>query len=100
MASQNFLKALEKIPSLIETHETKAETLEKDIPALQSVVRTTWRKEDELKELKTELTAMNRKIEVSLKPIDQSEDKQENKYIKDNATDLSVEKQKRCIPKV
>ena len=80
LASQNFLKALEKIPSLIETHETKAEALEKDIPALQSVVRTTWRKEDELKELKTELAAMNRKIEVSLKPIDQSEDKQEDKH--------------------
>ena len=78
LASQNFLKALEKIPSLIETHESKAEALKKDIPALQSVVRTTWRKEDELKELKTELAAMNRKIEVSLKPIDQSEGKQED----------------------
>jgi hypothetical protein len=34
-----------------------------------------WLKEDELKELKTELAALNRKIELSLKPIDESEDK-------------------------
>jgi predicted nucleic acid-binding Zn-ribbon protein len=79
LASQNFLKALEKMPSLIETHEAKAEALAKDIPALQEVVKTIWRKEDELKELKTELTALSRKIELSLKPIDESEDKKEEK---------------------
>jgi hypothetical protein len=79
LASQNFLKALEKMPSLIETHEAKAETLAKDIPALQEVVKTTWRKEEELKELKTELAALNRNIELSLKPVDGGEDKKEEK---------------------
>ena len=79
LASQNFLKALEKMPSLIETHETKAEALAKNIPALQEVVKTVWRKEDELKDLKTELSALNRKIELSLKPLDESEDKKEEK---------------------
>jgi hypothetical protein len=79
LASQNFLKALEKMPSLIETHEAKAEELAKNIPALQEVVKTSWRKEDELKDLKTELAALNRKIELSLKPIDEGEDKKEEK---------------------
>jgi hypothetical protein len=79
LASQNFLKALEKMPSLIEHHETKAEELSKNIPALQEVVKTVWRKEDELKDLKTELSALNRKIELSLKPLDESEDKKEEK---------------------
>ena len=79
LASQNFLKALEKMPSLIETHEAKAEALAKDIPALQEVVKAVWRKEDELKKLKTELVALNRKIELSLKPIDEGEDKKEEK---------------------
>jgi hypothetical protein len=41
LASQNFLKALEKIPSLIEMHEAGAEELVKNIPALQEVVKTT-----------------------------------------------------------
>jgi hypothetical protein len=79
LASQNFLKALEKMPSLIETHEAKAESLAKDIPVLQAVVNTAWRKEDELKEVKTELAAINRKIELSLKPIDEGEDKPDKK---------------------
>jgi predicted nucleic acid-binding Zn-ribbon protein len=82
LASQNFLKALEKMPSLIENHETKAEELARDIPALQAIVNATWRKEDELKELKTELAALNRKIELSLKPVDESEDKKEEKQEK------------------
>jgi hypothetical protein len=77
LASQNFLKALEKMPSLIEHHEAKAETLARDIPALQEVVKATWRKEDVLKELKTELAALGRKIELSLKPVDQSEEDKE-----------------------
>ncbi|MDR1169769.1 MAG: hypothetical protein LBK97_02925 [Prevotellaceae bacterium] len=50
LASQNFLKALEKMPSLIETHEAKAEEPAKDIPDLQEVVKATWRREDELKD--------------------------------------------------
>jgi hypothetical protein len=83
LASQNFLKALEKMPSLIETHKTKAGDLEKDIPALQEVMKAVWRKEDELKELKTELAALNRKIELSLKPVDEGEDKKEKKQEKD-----------------
>jgi predicted nucleic acid-binding Zn-ribbon protein len=89
LASQNFLKALEKMPSLIETHEAKAEALEKDIPTLQEIVKVTWRKEDELKELKTELAALSRKIELSLKPVDEGEDKkEEEKHSPANASQI------------
>jgi hypothetical protein len=100
LASQNFLKALEKMPALIENHETKAEELARDIPALQAVVSATWRKEDELKELKTELAALNRKIELSLTPIDQSEDKEEKKQDKredeQKATSIPQEKKEQA----
>jgi hypothetical protein len=90
LASQNFLKALEKMPSLIEHHEAKAETLARDIPALQEVVKATWRKEDELKELKTELAALSRKIELSLKPVDQSEE--------DKKVEKQEDRQKISVP--
>jgi len=78
LAAQNFLKALEKMPSLIEHHEKEAEKFEINITQLRDVVSTEWRKEDELKDLKTELAAVNRKIELSLKPVDKSEEKTEN----------------------
>jgi N12 class adenine-specific DNA methylase len=74
LAVRYFLNALEKIPSLIEKYEKENEKIAKDLPVLQEVVRSTWRKENELKDLKTELAALDRKIQLSLKPIDKSED--------------------------
>jgi N12 class adenine-specific DNA methylase len=66
LASMNFLNALQKIPELMENHQVQNERLKKDIPVLQEVVNGKWRKEDELKKLKTELFALERKIKVSL----------------------------------
>jgi len=77
LAVSYFINALEKIPTLIERYEKKNAELSKDLPVLQEVKNTAWRKESELKDLKTELAGLERKIEFSLKPIEQSEDKLE-----------------------
>ena len=74
LAVNYFLNALEKIPSLIKKYETETENLKNDVPVLQEIVNTTWRRENELKDLKTELAAIDRKIQLSLKPVDQSEE--------------------------
>ena len=47
--------------------------MKKDIPVPKEVVKAVWRKEDELKELKTELNNLERQIKLSLKPIEQTE---------------------------
>jgi hypothetical protein len=65
---------LEKIPSLIEKYQADTEKISKDLPVLQEIVNSTWRREDELKELKTELAALDRKIQLSLKPVGRGED--------------------------
>ena len=77
LASMNFLNALEKIPGLIEKFKADTEKIAKDIPVLQEVVNGSWKKEEQLKDLKTELAALDRKIQLSLKPIEQSESTQE-----------------------
>ena len=77
LASMNFLNALERIPQLIENHIAKGEKLASDIPILQKTVAGVWKKEDELKDLKSEVAALERKITLSLKPIDQSDNSQE-----------------------
>ena len=77
LAVTYFLHALEKIPSLIEKYEKETEKLSKDLPVLQEIVGSTWRKENELKDLKTELAALDRKIQLSLKSVDQSDNKTE-----------------------
>lgn len=77
LASQNFLNALEKMPTLIEKYQKDADKLATDIPVLQSTMNTSWRREDELKELKTEMQTLDRKIQLSLKPIEQGDAPQE-----------------------
>jgi N12 class adenine-specific DNA methylase len=73
-----FLHALEKIPSLIKREQVEMEKLSQDLSVLKEIAGGIWRKENELKDLKTKLSALDRKIQLSLKPIDQSEDKPEN----------------------
>ena len=67
-AARNFLNALEKIPSVIDQYKAKNEVLEKEIPQLQEIVGKVWKKEDELKGLKSELAALDRKIQLELAP--------------------------------
>lgn len=69
LASTNFLKALEKIPTLIEKYQLDNQKLEKDLPVLKEVVVTTFKKEPELRELKSELDSLSRQINMSLKNI-------------------------------
>ena len=44
------------------------EALAKDIPQLQEIAGKVWKKEDELKQLKSELSALDRKIQLELAP--------------------------------
>ena len=67
-AARNFLNAMEKIPSVIDQYKAKNEVLEKEIPQLQEIAGKVWKKEDELKQLKSELAAIDRKIQLELAP--------------------------------
>ena len=68
LASMNFLNALEKLPNYIEQEQKKIAEIQKDLPVLQEVVNGTWSKEMRLGELKTELAAVERKIQLSITP--------------------------------
>ena len=67
-AARNFLNALERIPTIIDQYKAKNEVLEKEIPQLQEIAGKVWRKENELKQLKSELAALDRKIQLELAP--------------------------------
>ena len=67
-AANNFLNALQKIPSYIEQYDSRCRTLEKEIPQLQEIASKVWKREEELKSLKTELAALDRKIQLELAP--------------------------------
>jgi len=92
LAVAYFLHALEKIPSLIERCEAEIEKLSRDLPVLREIVAATWRKEDDLRDLKTELSALDRKIQLSLTPVtdgngEQDEAQHEAQHEKATAAD-------------
>ena len=72
-ACRNFINAFDSIPRLIEKYTRDNADIEKEIPVLKQLVDETWKKEDELKQLKAELAALDRRILLSLKSVDAQE---------------------------
>lgn len=66
LASTNFLKDLERIPVLLNKYESDNRTLEKDIPILKKLIMMTFKKETELKKLKSQFDLLGRQINQSL----------------------------------
>lgn len=66
IASLNFFNALERIPKLIQQYDEKIIALKQDIEVLKEMSTGTWKKEDKLKELKLEVAALERKIQLDL----------------------------------
>ena len=89
-ASQNFLNALDIMPKLLEKYQTDSDNRIKDVPILTQIVEAVWKKEDELKVLKSDLTSLERNIELSLKPIEQSEGITETKVENGATKSLSI----------
>ncbi len=100
LASKSFLNALEKIPNLIEKYKSENEKLSKDLPVLKNVIDSTFRKEPELKELKSQLESLNRQINLSLENKDKTQqvdvqqvvDTPKNNVKNDSQTDVRSER--------
>ena len=92
-AARNFLNALERIPSIIDQYKAKNEVLEKEIPQLQEIAGKVWKKEDELKQLKSELAALDRKIQLELAPPtpEVAEKENERQEVKPDASSVRYE---------
>ena len=88
-AANNFLNALQKIPSYIEQYGSRCKALEKEIPQLEEIAGKTWKKEEELKSLKAELAALDRKIQLELAPP-QEQDTAEKHEAKNIETEQSI----------
>ena len=70
-AALNPINALGTVEPLLEKFTGEREAAAKEIPQLQQVIDTPWRKEDELKALKAEAERLDRQIKQTLKPIEE-----------------------------
>lgn len=64
----NFVNVLEEIPGIIAQYEERTAKLKSDVPQLEAIIAKPWGKEDELKQLKSDLAALDRKITAALAP--------------------------------
>lgn len=67
----------------MEQYKTENANLEKELSMLREIVGGTWKKEDELKQLKSGMAALDRKIQLTLAPVEQ-----QDKQIKPTDEDL------------
>ena len=101
-ACMNFVNALEKIPGIIAQYEERTAKLKADVPILEGIMAKTWGKEDELKQLKSELAALDRKIAAELAPKHDEKDGeqiQQDKKTQNNqpATPDKSNDEKKCM---
>ncbi len=89
-ACMNFVNALEKIPGIIAQFEERTARLKADVPQLEAIIAKTWGKDDELKQLKSELAAIDRKITAELAPKREEQDGVENKQ--DSSVEVNTTK--------
>ena len=76
-ACMNFVNALEKIPGIIAQYEERTAKLKADVPQLEAIISKSWGKEEELKQLKSDLAALDRKITAELAPKHDEKDGEE-----------------------
>ena len=76
-ACMNFVNALEKIPGIVAQYEERTAKLKADVPILEGIVAKVWGKESDLKQLKSELAALDRKITAQLAPKHDEKDGEE-----------------------
>ena len=88
-ACMNFVNALEKIPGIIAQYEERTAKLKADVPQLEAIISKPWGKEDELKHLKSELAALDRKITAELAPRHDEKDGIESSQTATQTVDAS-----------
>ena len=74
LACQNFINALERIPKVIESHEKEMEKVAAGKEVYITIANSSWKKEDELRSLKSEAAELDRKIALTLSPPEEEQD--------------------------
>ena len=97
--ARNFLRALEHIPQTIAQYNARIEEQEQKVAQMQPIVSKEWKKEEELKSLKSELAALDRKIQLDLAPPtpDSAEQKETNTPSEQNKDEYRQDNSQRTV---
>ena len=83
LACENFVNALERIPKVIESHEKEMAKVVANKEVYTNIANSSWKKENELRSLKSEAAELDRKIALTLAPPEgEKEEKEETEEMK------------------
>lgn len=77
LACRNFVNALERIPKVIESHKKELAKVTASISTYREIANGSWKKEEELRSLKSQASELDRKIALSLAPPSDTDDSPE-----------------------
>lgn len=84
LACQNFLSALERIPKVMATHEKELTRASQDIEIYKAMASGQWNKEEALRDLKAQAAELDRRIALTLAPVEEAEGAGEEMKLKEN----------------
>lgn len=104
LACRNFVNALERIPKVIESHKKELAKVTASISTYREIANGSWKKEEELRSLKSQASELDRKIALSLAPPSETDDapeQQQSNQVYDSPTLSSrVSEQETIKPQV
>lgn len=77
LACRNFVNALERIPKVIESHQKELTKVTASFSTYKEIANGSWKKEEELRSLKSQASELDRNIALSLAPPSDTEDSPE-----------------------
>ena len=89
-AATSFIRALEKIPTLMDNYRKEVDRFKNKIEQLAPIASKEWKKEKELHDLKNELAALDRKIQMELAPKDERPETPEEKEANEKEISISL----------
>ena len=84
LACQNFINALERIPKVIESHEKEMAKVVANKDVYTNIANSSWKKEDELRSLKSEAAELDRKIALTLAPPEEEKEDEQKVGIEED----------------
>ena len=97
LACMNFLSALEKIPKVIDSHGRELEKVKKDMDTYRNIASGEWKKEGELKSLKSELAELDRKISLTITKEPEEDNRQDVSASISNSDDMKDNNPHNCV---
>lgn len=90
---------MEKIPKVIESHEKELEKVKRDVETYRNIASGEWKKEGELKSLKSELSELDRRISLTITKDKEPDDEQRNDVSQSQKPDMDEDKPMGIKPK-